>query len=204
MHISISEAIHAPIEAVFDAMTDPEGHAERIPAITRCEVLTDGPVGAGTRFRETRVMFGKEATEEMEFTEFDRPHGYLLEAHSHGMNYRTRHTLTREGDAIRVTLDFHGTLQNPVARVMGLLAASPGFSRDVERSAGRRPWIRRGADWRRALAAPRAAAPARRAGRAGERSDPEYLQYVEPAGGSTRRRRGRIPSCSRRMVRRPG
>jgi len=65
--------IEAPREVVFDAALDLHSAAENIGAITKMEVLTDGPIGLGTRFRETRVMFRKEATELMEITVFERP-----------------------------------------------------------------------------------------------------------------------------------
>ncbi len=36
MKLTMSRDISAPIEAVFAAVTDVAGHAERIPAITKC------------------------------------------------------------------------------------------------------------------------------------------------------------------------
>jgi uncharacterized protein YndB with AHSA1/START domain len=79
----------APRERVFAAFTDLEHAAENVAAIVRVEVLTDGPVGRGTRFRETRVMFRREATEELEITAFDPPQSYTVEADSCGTHWRT-------------------------------------------------------------------------------------------------------------------
>jgi hypothetical protein len=56
--------------------TDLDGAAERVDGIQKLEKLTDGPVGLGTRFRETRRMFRKEAAEEMEFTAFEPGRSY--------------------------------------------------------------------------------------------------------------------------------
>ena len=64
--ITASLRIEAPVSTVFALATDLDGWAGRIKAITRIEKLTPGPVRVGTRFKETRKMFGKEATETME------------------------------------------------------------------------------------------------------------------------------------------
>ena len=80
--LTTSKFVQAPPEATFDAFTDLRSAPDRIEAITALEVLGDGPVGVGTRFRETRVVFKREATEEMEITAFDRPNSYAVEAES--------------------------------------------------------------------------------------------------------------------------
>lgn len=96
--IVVKEAIDAPPERVFEILTDLEHAAGRVKAIKKLDVLTPGKVGKGTRFRETRVMFGQEATEEMEITAFDPPRGYTTEARSHGCHYVSVLTV-RAGDA---------------------------------------------------------------------------------------------------------
>jgi ribosome-associated toxin RatA of RatAB toxin-antitoxin module len=99
--VMTSVRIRCTPQAAFDAFTDLERAAERIPAIKAIEILQAGKGGAGaaagtmgqgTRWRETRVMFGKEATEEMEITAFEPPRAYTAEARSHGMHYITRFT----------------------------------------------------------------------------------------------------------------
>jgi len=49
--------------------TDLEGSAERLSGVNEAEILERPEFGLGTRWRETRTMFGKEATEEMVVTE---------------------------------------------------------------------------------------------------------------------------------------
>ena len=60
--------IDAPPERVFEAMTNPEGFGNWMQGFVRAERLTPGDFGVGTQFRETRKMFGKEATEHFEVT----------------------------------------------------------------------------------------------------------------------------------------
>ena len=108
-NITVSTHVAAPIERAFAVFTELDKAAERIPAITSLEVLTDGPFGEGTRWRETRVMFKKEATEEMWVSGFDPPRGYSVDAESHGMRYSTVFSFTPDGDGTTVTWKFTGT-----------------------------------------------------------------------------------------------
>ena len=101
MSVTISETIARPIEEVFAAATDFAGSVERIGGIEKVEMLSEGPVGLGTRFRETRTMFGREATEEMEVVEFEPPRRYVLGAESHGSRYRTEIRFAETGDGPR-------------------------------------------------------------------------------------------------------
>lgn len=98
----LSVHIQSPPETVFEVFTDLERASERIPAIKSLEVLTDGPVGEGTRFRETRVMFGKEAAEEMEITRFEPGRGYAVTCGSCGAIFETSFTFTPENGGTRV------------------------------------------------------------------------------------------------------
>lgn len=104
--IVVAETIGAPPAAVFARMTGFEEAAGTIRAITRVEMLTEGPVGLGTRFKETRVMFGKEASEVMEVTEFEPPKRYVLGAESHGSRYRTELLFEPAGAGTRVSMLF--------------------------------------------------------------------------------------------------
>ena len=94
-----------------------------IDDIIKVEMLTDGPVGVGTRWRETRMMFKKEATEEMWVTGFDPPNGYTVEAESHGMHYSTLFSFTPDRDGTKVSWVFSGTALSLGAKIM-----SPIFS----------------------------------------------------------------------------
>lgn len=116
--ITIARTIEASAEEVFDASTAVHTWADVVPAIQSVEVLTDGPVGLGTRFRETRTMFGREATEEMEILEFERPNRYVFGAESHGCRYRTTFTLTPDGTGTQIEMVFAGTPLTFTAKVM--------------------------------------------------------------------------------------
>lgn len=116
--IVVEEQIGASPEVVFAALTDYSKLADVLSAVVAFELLTDGPLGKGTRFRETRMMFGREATEEMEITEWDPPNGFVLEADNHGAHYRTAHTIQTSGDGSLLTFTFGATGANLFAKIM--------------------------------------------------------------------------------------
>jgi len=116
--ITVSTQVSAPIERVFATYTELEKAVDRIPDITALEILSEGPFGEGTRWRETRLMFKKEATEEMQVTGFDPPNGYTVEANSHGMHYSTLFRFTPEGGGTKVTWTFSGTALTFGAKIM--------------------------------------------------------------------------------------
>ena len=62
--------IHAPLGAVFDAVSDADKFSQAIPHISSVEFLSDIRKGVGVRFRETRLMRGREAATVLEVTEY--------------------------------------------------------------------------------------------------------------------------------------
>ncbi len=119
--VTVKQQINASPTVVFETLTNYSKRAEIVSGVQTCEVLSDGPVGKGTRFRETRVMFGREASEEMEISEFDPPRSLVLEADNHGAHYRTAHQLDSAGDGVLVTLTFGATATNFIAKIMVVL-----------------------------------------------------------------------------------
>ena len=119
--IIVSTHVSAPLERVFEVYTDIEKAEERIPAITKLEMLSEGPFGNGTRWRETRVIMKKEATEEMWVTGFRPPQSYTVEAQSHGTLYETLFQFEPEGDGTKVSWTFKGTPQTFGAKLAALI-----------------------------------------------------------------------------------
>ena len=69
----VTEILPGTPERVFQALTDLEGAEQWIPAIVAIERVGDVQQGVGMRWRETRKMRGKEATEEIEITHYHPP-----------------------------------------------------------------------------------------------------------------------------------
>jgi carbon monoxide dehydrogenase subunit G len=112
MQIAVEATVNAPPDVVFQTTADIANWPKFISGIQAVELLTPGPVAAGMRFRETRTMFGKAATEEMTVAEFEPPRRFLLTAFNHGTAYRAEHTFAAEGAGTRLRLAFEG---RPVA-----------------------------------------------------------------------------------------
>lgn len=82
--IRITKTIYAPVEVVFDTVSDIRKFSEAVPDIINIEILSEVTSGVGTRFRETRLMNGKEAITELEVTEYEENKLIRLVADSHG------------------------------------------------------------------------------------------------------------------------
>lgn len=117
MAVRCSKKIDAPLDEVFQAFTDFKNAADRIEAIQRLEVVTDGPVGVGTTFRETRIMFNRECTEEMTISEFEPNKRYVVLAHNCGCEYRTMFEFHPDGDGTRVDVTFNARPQTLFAKL---------------------------------------------------------------------------------------
>ena len=115
------QVIAAPPEVVFRRAADFANAPQAIKGIVKVEMLTSGPVGVGTKFRETRIMFGREATEQMEVTAFEPPHRYALGAESHGSRYHSVLTFRPSGQGCEVEMTFDCTPVTFFAKVMSVL-----------------------------------------------------------------------------------
>ena len=119
--ITIKKHIKAPLEQVFDRPADFPNAAKTVSGIERVEMLTDGPVGVGTRFRETRKFYKREATEEMEVTAFERPRCYALGSESHGCRYHSELRFHAVDGGTDVEMRFQAEPLTGFAKVMSVL-----------------------------------------------------------------------------------
>jgi len=107
MHCTVTRTLSAPPDRVYALLTDLDGAAGRVRAILRLEKLTPGPVRVGTRWRETRKMFGREASAEMEMKRLDPPRRIEVICEDDGCTYHAVYELQPEGAGrTRVTRTF--------------------------------------------------------------------------------------------------
>ncbi|HVK07307.1 MAG TPA: SRPBCC family protein [Gemmataceae bacterium] len=122
---TLTRTYPASVADTFALFTDLANAPDRIPAIKKIELLTPGRVGLGTKFKETRVVFKREATETFEITAFDRDRHYEVVATSCGAEYRTAFAFAPDGAGTRVDVTFNvravsffAKLFSPLARLM--------------------------------------------------------------------------------------
>ena len=120
MQVEVSRQIDAPLNRVFEVFTDLGNAPDRISGIESVELLTDGPMREGTRWKETRQVMGKEATETMWITRFDPPRCYVAEAESCGTHYVSTLSFEEVGGVTRVTMSFEGKAVTLAGKLLSL------------------------------------------------------------------------------------
>ena len=132
--VTTRRTIQAPAERVWELATDIAGAERTMSGIDRVEMLSEGAFGPGTRWRETRTMFGRPATEEMWVTAVDEGRSYTVEAESHGAHYVSTFTFTAVSpDRTEVVLGFDARPLSTVTKVLAKVNA-PLASRSVTKA----------------------------------------------------------------------
>ena len=115
--ITATRVIDAPLEVVFETVSDIRNYARAAPHITNVEFLSEQQVGKGTRFRETRLMNGREATTELEVTEYEKNDRVRLVADSGGTIWDSIYTFQPTGDKVELKLTMEAREYKFMARV---------------------------------------------------------------------------------------
>lgn len=99
----LTEHIDRSPREVFEVLADPTRAREFLPTITESVKLTDGPVAAGTRFRETRMMNGKEASAELVVRAYEPDSYVAIGTEAEGIDVGYHYRLDAEGSGTRLT-----------------------------------------------------------------------------------------------------
>lgn len=119
MELTVTKDIAAGTERVWQVVTDIDGSARTLSGVQQVERLDGGgPFGIGTKWRETRKMFGKEATEEMVVTDIDEGRSYTVHAESNGTIYTSVFTLEPVGEMTRLSMRFGGEPSGALGKVL--------------------------------------------------------------------------------------
>src|SRR5260370_1879554 len=85
-----------------------------VESIKSIEVLTPGPIRAGTRLREDRIMFGRDLTQELEIATIERPHRLRLLANHPDLHYELDHVIDAVyGGGFRMVMIFRRRTSTP-------------------------------------------------------------------------------------------
>ncbi|MCA9061623.1 MAG: SRPBCC family protein [Planctomycetaceae bacterium] len=121
-YVTASRMIQAPVETVFATVSDIRSFSKAVDSVTRVEFLTEQQTGAGTRFRETRRMNGREHTTELEVTEYILNERVRMVSTAGGTVWDSVFTVRPVGEAAELTLVMDAEPQSMLAKVMMRLA----------------------------------------------------------------------------------
>lgn len=119
METSASLKINATKEQVWAVVTDIDSAKQRIECILDIEVLERPDSGiVGLKWRETREMFGKQATETMWITEAKDNEYYVTEAENSGCLYHSTIRIIELEDGVELAMSFKATPLSLFAKIM--------------------------------------------------------------------------------------
>ena len=119
MRVTVETEIDAPHVDAWRLVTDIENAPATIQAIEKVEVLERPRMGiTGLKWRETRTMFGKTATEVMWVTNAVEGSHYETRAESHGSVYKTRIVLHDRNGRTGLAMTFECEPQSVGAKIM--------------------------------------------------------------------------------------
>jgi len=117
--LSVSREVAVSPETLWDLITDLDRSPNVISAVTAVERLDDGTdFGVGTRWQETRLIFGKEATEVLEVTEIDPGRSYTVETDSLDAHYRSVISVEPAPGGSMITIAFDAEPTGTVSKVL--------------------------------------------------------------------------------------
>ena len=107
----------APPDRMWAMASDFANASGRIKAITKVEMVTPGPVGAGTRFREWR---GRQVAD-MEVAAWSPPRSYSLRGYAAGTEFTSEIRCVPDGSGTRLEMEIHVRPQTFGAKLLSPL-----------------------------------------------------------------------------------
>jgi len=121
MQINVDGLINASSKIVWDTITDIKSAEHNIKGIDSIEILKEPEDGLlGLKWRETRTMMGRSATEDMWISALEDGKWYEVDAESHGTKYKTRITLKEQNGGTHYEMVFNAEPITLSAKLMSL------------------------------------------------------------------------------------
>lgn len=102
--VTTDREVNAEIEKVFSTLADISNFKHAVPGIVNVEFLSEQQYGVGTRFRETRLMNGKEASTELEVTELVENEQIRIISDAGGAIWDTEFRVSNEGPIVKMRM----------------------------------------------------------------------------------------------------
>ena len=115
--VTVTRVIEAPADVVFRTVADIGHFSQAVPHIVNVEFLSEVRSGVGTRFRETRLMNGREASTELEVTEYVENDRVRIVSEAGGTIWDTVFTVSPAGAGTELTMVMDARPQKLSARL---------------------------------------------------------------------------------------
>ncbi|MGP7816982.1 SRPBCC family protein [Niallia sp. 01092] len=104
-----SAVIAKPVDLVFSYMVNLRNAPEYMKAVVETNKITDGSIGVGTKYQETRKVRGKKAVAEIEFLSFEENVSYKTRSNSNGLivDYEYEFSEVEEGTKVQFKAKLH-------------------------------------------------------------------------------------------------
>ena len=116
-NVTVTRRIDAPADVVFRAVAHIEQFSQAVPGILRVEFLSEVKSGVGARFRETRMMMGREASTELEVTEYVENERVRIVSEAGGALWDTVFSLAADGEGTELRMVMDARPQTASARM---------------------------------------------------------------------------------------
>jgi hypothetical protein len=117
-NVETARSIAAPQDQVFQVVAHIEDFQNINPNITNVEFLTDSHQGVGTRFKETRIMKGRESTTTLEVTEYEPPSKVRIVSDEGGTIWDTVFTVGPDGEGSILTMNMDARPYKLAAKII--------------------------------------------------------------------------------------
>ena len=117
--------INRPIDEVFDFVADERNEPKYNPQMTLAEMVSQGPIGVGTKFHVMTTGVGRAADMTIEYTEFDRPRRLGSATHISNMDINGTLVFEAQGQSTKMkwlwNIEPRGFIKllGPIVRRMG-------------------------------------------------------------------------------------
>lgn len=119
MKVQVQAQIQAPIEKVWNTITDIQNSDKVISGINSVEILNQPENGlVGLKWKEERTFMNKTAEETMWITEAIENKHYNVRAESHGSIYLSTISVVEKNNGTLLSMDFSGKPQTLGAKIM--------------------------------------------------------------------------------------
>jgi carbon monoxide dehydrogenase subunit G len=127
---SLTQHVNASPEKVWAVISDIPGSAATLSGVESIQMVSAGPYGEGTRWKETRSMMGRRETVEMWVSQADPPRSTTVKALQGGADYTSRFALAERDGGTDLTLTFGAEVLKPtvLGRIMMALFGRIGMS----------------------------------------------------------------------------